>query len=158
MAQKTQAPNIIFLILDSLRYDRTGFSGHTPSATPVLDKLLNKGLVTSRTFSPGCPTQFAFPAIFTSTLPLDQGGYDRGINNRTASFVEVLKNNGYSTGAFVSGGWANKLHGYHKGFDEFHHLFDISLFLQNFVMFDIDYFANQYATGTIQFGQIYNRD
>jgi hypothetical protein len=69
----------------------------------------------------------------------------------------VLKDNGYSTGAFVSGGWANKLHGYHKGFDEFHHLFDISLFLQNFVTFDINYFANLYSAGAIQFEQIYNR-
>jgi arylsulfatase A-like enzyme len=150
-------PNIILLVLDSVRYDRMGFSGHAPSATPVLDNLFKNGVVATRAISPGCPTQFAFPALFTSTLPLDQGGYDRGIHHRTASFVECLREGGYATGGFVSGGWANALHGYHRGFDEFHHLFDISLFLKNFVMFEVDYFAPLLARGTIGWDYILRR-
>ena len=142
--------NILFFILDGVRYDTLGYSGRDPTPTPALDSFFREGRVFSQAYSPGCPTQFAFPPIFTSTLPLDQGGYEYGIRCRSAGFVELLREHGYRTGAFVSGGWANRFHGYDRGIDSFHHLFDISLFLRNYCKFDLDYATALYEAGTLR--------
>lgn len=111
--------NVLLLTIDGLRYDRTGFGGHYPTASPTLDELMSSGLSTIHGFSSGFPTQFALPAIFTSTLPLDNGGYNFGIRDRKSSFVEVLRENGYQTSGFVNGFWETALSRYNRGFDHF---------------------------------------
>lgn len=147
MRQRLPDSNVLFIIIDGLRYDRIGRSDYTPSPTPNLDRYFSRAVWAHNALTTGCPTQFAFPGIFTSTLPLDHGGYDLGIRLRDKSFVELIQNAGYRTGGFVAGAWANRFHGYDRGFETYHQLFDISLFLQNFRIFDLDYPARQYQCG-----------
>lgn len=141
--------NILFVIIDGLRYDRIGYAGYQPSPCPHLDKLLERSVWLSNAFTTGSPTMFALPGIFTSTLPLDQGGYDLGIRNRSASFVEVLREAGYRTVAMAAAGQANGLRGYDRGFETYHHFFDISLFLEKFHLFDIKYLADRCREGIV---------
>lgn len=145
----SSSSNILFVTIDALRYDRIGYAGYRPTPCPQLDKLFERSVWLSNAFTTGSPTQFALPGIFTSTLPLDQGGYDLGIRNRSASFVEVLREAGYRTVGMAVAGWANRLHGYDRGFETYHHLFDISLFLQTFLNVDINYLAERYREGTV---------
>ena len=96
-------PNVIFLIVDCLRQDKLGATGYKPDLTPNLNKLYLNGLKATKHYSNGCVTQVAFPSIFTSSLPLDYGGYNDGIKNRPISFPETLFNEGYETWGAV---WA----------------------------------------------------
>ena len=112
--------NVLLITIDGLRFDRTGFGGHTPSPSPFMDALMHKGLSLSNAFSTSFPTQFAMPSLFTSTLPLDSGGYDAGIRDRDTSFVEVLQQNGYRTAGFFNGFWGSDLFYYDRGFDNFY--------------------------------------
>ena len=112
--------NVLFVTLDGLRYDRLGLGGHRPSPSPTLDKLSEEGLCLDNIFSAGCATQFALPSLFTSTLPLDNGGYERGIQKREKSFVEVLKDHGYKSAGFFSAYYGTSFFCYDRGFDEFH--------------------------------------
>ena len=98
-----QRPNIILVIVDTLRYDRLGSSGYRPALTPNIDKLVANGLSFSNNHANGCVTSVAFPSIFTSTLPLDYGGYEDGIHNRPTSFPEILKNVGYENYGLITG-------------------------------------------------------
>ncbi len=118
-------PNIIFLIVDTLRYDRLGISGYRPAITPNLDRLATEGMNCPSHFAAGCNTQIAFPTMFTSTLPFDFGGYNEGIRHRPVSFPEVLRDNGYDTFGLVTGHPACAHFGYDRGFREYIDLIDL---------------------------------
>ena len=124
-------PNIVFIVIDALRYDRLGVAGYSPKVTPFLDTLARKGILCNNLFSAGCPTQVAFPSIFTSTLPLDYGGYSEGIHNRPSSFVEILQSNGYETFGVSSVHSGSSHYGYDRGFDKYINLIDIFQWFQS---------------------------
>ena len=67
--------NVIFLTVDSMRYDRMQCNGYPMHTTPSIESLMKNGISCSNAFTHSHPTQFSFPSIFTSTLPLDFGGY-----------------------------------------------------------------------------------
>lgn len=120
-------PNIIFLTIDGLRYDRLGFGGYEAAYSPNLDKLSREGVSFSNYHTHGSPTQFSFPSMFSSSYPLDEGGYGCGIRGRAASFVEVLQQAGYWTVGISLGGALTEAYGYKRGFRHYHHLNEISV-------------------------------
>lgn len=145
--QQSKVKNIILLTIDSLRYDR--LENRTFSVAPTIKWIENKGISCSRAFTCGPPTQFAFPPIFTSTMPLDFEGYDNGIKNRPITLAEILKVNGYSTVGFSISPWLGRFYGYDRGFDDFYELFDIKLFWDNFKNIYYSYFKILKEEGTI---------
>ncbi len=118
-------PNIIFLIIDSLRYDRLSRNGHLKGLTPNLDQLCTNGVTAENFFSNGPATQFAFPAIFTSTLPLDYGGYNSGILSRPVSLPEALSRGGYECWGVVTGHPCSSRFHYNRGFATFYDMIDL---------------------------------
>ena len=118
-------PNIVFVVLDMLRAASTGYGGRSPTLTPNFDKVARKGRAFTRHFSTGCPTQIAFPGLFTSTLPLDHGGYNSGIKKRPVAFPEILAGAGYTTFGVTPAQAVSKYWGYDKGFDQFINLIDM---------------------------------
>jgi len=118
-------PNIILLIIDTLRYDRMGGSGYRPAVTPHLDELAAGGINCPNYFSNGCVTSFAFPGMFTSSLPFDFGGYDDGIRHRPVSFPELLQQDGFETFGLVTGHPCSSHFGYDRGFEYFLDLIDL---------------------------------
>jgi arylsulfatase A-like enzyme len=135
-------PNVIFLIIDSLRADRTGLGGHRPSPSPVLDGWLGEGLVLRRNFATGCPTEFAYPGLMTSTLPLDHGGYTNGITSRPQTLAESFQAAGYRTMRIVHDSFeANS--GYGRGFAESIYRFDLRR-LRERAMIEIGQFRRFY--------------
>jgi arylsulfatase A-like enzyme len=137
--------NIIFLVIDSLRYDRIGVNGNSPSPTPTLDRLLLSSVNFKNFYSVGCPTEFAYPGLTSSTLPLDKGGYSNGIIDREITFSEVLKNNGYHTGIFFEDHFRSSA-GYKRGYDDIFYLFDFSRFLDD-VKDTVPHYKNLYNSG-----------
>lgn len=128
MLKSLNIQNVILITIDSLRYDRLGFAGGCKQCSPTLDSLAQTGITCRQSFTHSWYSQFSYPSIFTSSLPLDFGGYDQGIVHRPLSITEVLKQNGFKTVAFSSDAYLQSYYGYDRGFDEFYDLFDISLF------------------------------
>lgn len=126
---KNNQPNIVYIIIDSLRYDRLGVSGYQPALTPNLDELALSGTNCVQHFSTGCASQFSIPGIFTSSLPFDYGGYNAGILNRPHSFVELLQKGGYQTIGLTTCHWFSSYYGVTRGFDQYTHLIDIDPWL-----------------------------
>ncbi len=137
--------NVIFIVLDSLRYDRLGFSGHSPSPSPILDELLSSGLVFTNCYSTGCPTEFAYPSLTTSTLPLDHGGYGEGIKNREVSIAEIFHKEGYRTGIFFEDYFRSTTK-YDRGFNDVFLLYDLNRFMAD-INDTIPYYANKLKNG-----------
>ncbi len=143
------APNIIFLTIDGLRYDRLACNGYEAAHSPAIDRLCREGISFSNYFSHGSPTQFSFPPIFASTYPLDEGGYGSGIKQRAASFVEVLRDAGYWTVGLSTGGALTAASGYNRGFVCYHELNDTSVPLESVWKNQIVYYRKLYRVGQI---------
>ncbi len=122
--------NIILIDVDALMPSRTGFGGGVKNVSPTLNKMYENSLSFSKAFSMGNPTEFALPGLFASSYLLDNGGYRYGISDTELTFAEVLKENGYSTSAFMTA-FRPKHDGYERGFDDYYNLIDIQVTEKN---------------------------
>src|SRR6266403_5622903 len=64
-----EAPNIIFITVDTTRADRMGFLGSKRGLTPNLDVLARQGVVFERAYSQAPLTPVSHATIFTGTYP-----------------------------------------------------------------------------------------
>ncbi len=64
-----EAPNIIFITVDTTRADRMGFLGSKRGLTPNLDVLAWQGVVFERAYSQAPLTPVSHATIFTGTYP-----------------------------------------------------------------------------------------
>lgn len=140
--------NVILLIIDSLRPDRLGCFGHTPSPSPELDRLSKNSLFCTNTFTLGNTTEFSLPGFLASSFLLDDGGYAKGIANRKITLAEVLKEDGYKTSAFFSC-YQRSASKYDRGFDEFFKPYDPNIICKdigNIVPFYQKMYSNSLMT------------
>jgi len=109
-------PNILLLVVDSLRYDVTSGDWHT--STPTIDRLTDEGLTFTNCFSQGISTAPAMTAMLTGRLPLDYGGHWY-LDDDQPTFAEAFNENGYTTGAVHSNPYVSAHRNFDRGFDNF---------------------------------------
>jgi arylsulfatase A-like enzyme len=125
-------PNIVFILVDTLRADRLGAYGRTPSITPALDAIAKEGMTFGRTVAPAPWTLPSVASIFTSYNPSVHKVTSRDVGSgATADTVvnplreefhtlaESLKLLGYSTGGFVANPYLLGRFGFAQGYDEY---------------------------------------
>jgi arylsulfatase A-like enzyme len=92
-------PNIIFILIDSLRSDKCHGENKT-SITPNIDNLIKNGIYFDHTISSAPATAVAMSSIFTGLYPFKTGmgtdGYHK-LNPTIPSYIKILKENGYHT-------------------------------------------------------------
>ena len=109
-------PNALLFLIDALRYDLLANADLRKILAPNIDRLIRRGTL-HRIVAQAPNTQFVLPAFFSSSRPLDYGGYNDGICRRPASFVECLKDTGYETAMFSTCVQYNRDLGFDRGFD-----------------------------------------
>ena len=98
--EKTK-PNILFLLVDSLRADKT-YGDQRSSKTPNLDKMIKTGTYFTQAISPSDATILSLGSIFTGLLPFKTGNIknkrieNEKINSNFPTITNVLKNSGYT--------------------------------------------------------------
>jgi arylsulfatase A-like enzyme len=108
--------NLLFLVVDSLRYDVVA---HDDLAhTPTLDRLASAGTVFEACFSQGISTAPAMTAMLTGRYPLDYGGHWY-VHDDQPTMAEQFQHNGYRTAAIHSNPNVSRLRNFDKGFDTF---------------------------------------
>ena len=66
------AMNVLLITIDSLRYDRVGYSGHAPAGiTPNLDRMAASAVRFHRCYAQGARTSLSLPTLHWSRLPKD---------------------------------------------------------------------------------------
>jgi len=113
-----EKPNIILITIDALRADHLGFMGYSKNVSQNLDNLAKDSSVFKEAFSVGPNTPHSFPAILTSTYPLDFKGV-RKIERPRKLISEVLKEKGYVTAAFHDNPYLSSSFGYNRGWEYF---------------------------------------
>src|SRR6266403_3581850 len=122
---RAEAPNIIFVTVDTTRADRMGFLGSKRGLTPNLDVLARQGVVFERVYSQAPLTPVSHATIFTGTYPPFHTVTDFGhpLPSLLPSLPEILQKSGYHTAAFVGSlildPKANMAPGFDRGFDFF---------------------------------------
>ena len=140
--------NVIFLGVDSLRFDRLKAGGYTVDSAPTLTFLGENGVQCLEAVTNSGPTQMAFPSITTSTYPLDYGGYDNGIVSRPRSIAEIFKEAGYSTFGFGEDQVRSELCGYARGFDSYESIYDVDTIWKNSVIY-LEYYKKIFNDGRV---------
>ena len=111
-----QPPNVLFLVVDSLRYDAV--FGDESFDTPTLDRLADESVVFDNCYSQGISTAPAMTAMLTGRYPLEYGGHWY-IEDEQPTIAEQFHRNGYATGAIHSNPNVSRLRNFDKGFDTF---------------------------------------
>ncbi len=92
-------PNILLIIIDSLRYDKCHGNQKT-SLTPNIDILIKNGVSFEQAISPAAATSLAVTSILTGLYPFNAGvggqTYQK-VNSSIKNYIKILNENGYTT-------------------------------------------------------------
>jgi len=120
-----EAPNIVFITVDTTRADRMGFLGSKRGLTPNLDLVAKQGVVFERAYSQAPLTPVSHATIFTGTYPQFHTVTDFGhpLPTLLPYVPEILQKSGYHTAAFIGSlildPKASMAPGFDRGFDYF---------------------------------------
>lgn len=113
--------NILLITLDTTRADRLGPWNGPQELTPVLDALASRGIVFERAYAPVPLTLPSHASMMTGLYPPEHGLRVNSGLNRLGSDVpvlaELLREQGYRTGAFVGAFVLDRKFGLDRGFD-----------------------------------------
>lgn len=128
-------PNIVFILVDTLRADRLGCYGHSGGyETPVMDSIAAEGVLFEHAMSPAPWTLPSVPSILTSVHPSvhrvinarnlpgasdDAPSMIRALPDELTTLAEVLQTAGYATAAFSANPFVMAKYGFGQGFDSF---------------------------------------
>ncbi len=124
-------PNLLVITIDTLRADHLGSYGYAPARTPAIDQLAREGVRFDRAFTVAPLTLPAHCSLFTGTYPLFHGVRDNSafvLPPQRTTLAEILKAQGYRTGAFVGAFVLDSKFGLDQGFDTYYDDFDLALF------------------------------
>jgi arylsulfatase A-like enzyme len=96
------SPNVLLLILDTVRQTDLSLYGYPRETTPAIDRLASTGVTFDHAFSSAPWTLPAHASMLTG-LPPDQHGADfhSRLNDSIPTLAERLRARGYETGGFV---------------------------------------------------------
>lgn len=110
--------NVLFVTIDSLRYDRSLASDLASERAPTLSALAESGYSFTEAFANGPNTPSSFPTILTGTYPLMYGGY-RYLDEQRPFLSETLRDAGIRTVGYHSNPHLGPEKNYNHGFGTF---------------------------------------
>jgi arylsulfatase A-like enzyme len=119
----SQQPNILLIVLDTLRRDRLSTYGHNRETSSSLDAFSAHSTLFERAISPAQWTIPAHTSLFTGLYPsthqVIQGGSK--LSGSYPTLAEILQGAGYNTVAFCNNPLVGVLdNGLRRGFDQFY--------------------------------------
>ncbi|MDJ0853386.1 MAG: sulfatase-like hydrolase/transferase [Myxococcota bacterium] len=113
-------PNVVVVTLDTTRADALGAYGQPLDVTPRLDALAAEGLLFEQVVSSSPSTFPSHASLFTGQQPYTHGvranaGYV--LSDATLTLAEVLRENGWATGAEIAATVLGRFQRLDQGFD-----------------------------------------
>jgi arylsulfatase A-like enzyme len=99
--------NVMMIIVDSLRWDHTGYFGYDRETTPAIDSFAGQSIVFKKAYAQANNTPRSFPSIFTSRFPSRIMWSDvyidfSPVRPENLTIAELLKIHGFKTIAVLS--------------------------------------------------------
>ena len=131
--QAPQAPNIILIVVDSLRSDYLGCYGFEGEISPNVDRFAAEAVRFTNCLSQAPWTKPSIASLFTSTHPTVHGMsgpidfWTRAgevaeievLSGELVTLAEGLREAGYVTSARSDNPWLRRINGFARGFDYF---------------------------------------
>jgi arylsulfatase A-like enzyme len=114
-----QHPDVVVILVDTLRVDRLGCYGSSRGLTPAIDALAARGVVFLNAHAASSWTKPSVASLFTSRLPLDHGARraDSVLAEDERTLAEAFHDAGYATGAVAANPVLDPRFGFGQGFD-----------------------------------------
>jgi arylsulfatase A-like enzyme len=111
-------PNVIVIVVDTLRADHLSFDGYARPTSPRLAEWAAKGAYFERFYSHSAWTRPSVATILTGLLPTSHGIIDSGdgLNPRNPYLPRELRAQGYDTAALVTNPQLHSALGFSLGF------------------------------------------
>ena len=120
--QAAKGPNVLFIVLDTVRADHLSCYGYEKRTTPNIDRVSQEGVVFGNAFSAAPWTLPSHSSMFTGLYP-SQHQADWGHAHLDESFptlAEHFEGIGYETVGFSENLFVGRTFGLARGFGEFH--------------------------------------
>jgi len=114
-------PNIVLIIIDTLRADKLGCYGFFKNVSPEIDSIADRGVVFENVISQCSWTKPSAGSMLTSRYPRSLGLYKRDniLQNRYTTFAEILQADGYETFGITANPHMNSVFNFAQGFDKY---------------------------------------
>jgi len=118
------SPNVLLLMVDTLRADHLSCWGYTGGRTPHIDGLAAEGVRFAHTFSQASWTRPSVATILTGLYPASHGAVHKAdiLPDRVDTLAEMLARGGYHTAGFADNVNVSGAFNFQQGFDDFRYL------------------------------------
>ena len=112
------SPNVLLIVLDTVRAENLSLYGHKRITTPHLDRLATRGVVFDQARSPGVWTLPSHCSLFTGRWPHELSARaERPLDRTFPTLAEFMTSRGYMTAGFVANTlFCNHWYGVARGF------------------------------------------
>lgn len=119
-------PDIVLVVIDTLRADHLSVYGHDRATSPNIDAMASEGLRFDRAYAHSGWTLSSFASLFTGLLPhqhrvgrapADASKFGR-LSQETVTLAEALSEAGYATAAIMNNTFLAPEFGLNQGFGE----------------------------------------
>ncbi len=125
-----EQPNVVLIVMDTLRADRTSAHGYARPTTPALESLARRGTLYEQAFA---TSSWTWPSTASILSGLDPGAH--GVVSDAACYLadeidtlpEVLQREGFTTAAFACNPLVAPSRNFDAGFETFEHAPDAFL-------------------------------
>ncbi len=114
-------PNVILIVIDTLRADHLSAYGYGRKTSPNIDRLAAEGLLYEQCISASSWTLPAHASLFTGLFPRDHRTTSENwkLDDSFDTLAELLGAAGYHTGGFSNNVWTDDFSNLIQGFDTF---------------------------------------
>ncbi|MBX7137935.1 MAG: sulfatase [Oligoflexia bacterium] len=127
------APNIVFILCDTLRADHLGAYGYDRGTTPQIDRFATEAAKFTHAISAAPWTPPSIASMFTGALPSVHGlnppnnrqkakQFSMRLNEQFKTLAEHLSERGYATISVTASPWFDPAFGLRQGFDRTEHV------------------------------------
>jgi arylsulfatase A-like enzyme len=112
------APDVVLVVLDTVRAPNTSAYGHTRATTPTLEALASEGALFADATSPATWSLPSHASLFTGRYPSSHGAHGENLllDDRYPTLAQVLASRGFETTCFTANAWISDGLGLTRGF------------------------------------------
>jgi len=117
-------PNVLLVVVDTLRRDALGVYGAGADASPNLDRLAESSVVYEEAVAQASWTRPSFASLLTSSVPCSHQTFRKSdvLPDSLDTIAEVLQRHGYTTGSLANNINVTASFNFDQGFDTFRYL------------------------------------
>lgn len=112
------SPNVLVVVLDTMRKDRTSLYGHQRPTTPTLEALAARGVKFERGYATSCWSIPTHASLLTGRMPSVHGAHSESFRlpGETETIASIFQRLGYDTAGFSGNPYISAGTGFSRGF------------------------------------------